>query len=642
MEENRFIYEVESFADIRILRYKVDGFDSLNVTEKKLIYFLSQATLAGRDILWDQNYRYNLQIRELLETIFRSYNGCRSCSQFAQFTTYMKRVWFSNGIHHHYSMDKINPSFDRDYLIELIEQSDAKELSDIVTLVNVITDRSIDSKRVSLNSETDLITESANNYYNDISQEEAELFYADIKEREGSKLEWGLNSTLCKKDGKLYEDVWRIGGKYSAAIEEIVYWLKRAAEITENSIQRNYIELLIEYYTTGDLQKFVDYSIEWIADQDSKIDFINGFIEVYGDPLGIKGSWEAIVNKKNETASKRTEIISDNAQWFEDNSPSDPKHKKENVTGVSAKVIDIYMLGGDCHPYTPIGINLPNAEWIRESYGSKSVTIDNVTEAYHNASLNSNFLTEYAYSVEEVERAKAHGNLAGNLHTDLHECLGHGSGKILDGVSSDALKSYSSTIEETRADLFALYYIIDNKLEEIGLTTTDEVGKCEYDSFIRNGLLTQLVRVEEGKDLEESHMRNRQLIAAWAFEMGDGEVIKRVKKDDKTFFIITDYYKLREIFGEQLAEIQRVKSEGDYNRAKELVESYGVVVDTQIHTEVLERFKKVNQSPYSGFVNPIYYPELDSSGEISDIKFKYEESFTAQMLDYSNNHSFLI
>lgn len=647
----QFIYQTEQFADIKILRYQVPGFDDLFLQQKELIYYLSEAAHCGRDILFDQNNKHNLSIRRTLEAIFLSYDGDRDCEDFKNFVIYTKRIWFSNGIHHHYSMDKILPEFSEEYFGELIANSNyellpLKEKEDdvdlISRLVTVIFDETEEAKRVVLNPDLDLIEDSANNYYEGISQKEVEAFYKKLDKGEVERpISTGLNSKLVKVNGEIEERIWRVGGMYTEAIEEIVFWLEKALPVTDSDLQKQALIKLIEFYKTGNLSTFDDYSILWVKDLDAHVDVVNGFIEVYGDALAIKGSWEAIVNFMDIEGSKRTKIISDYAQWFEDNSPVDTRFKKKVVKGVSAKVITVAMLGGDCHPATPIGINLPNAEWIRKEHGSKSVTIDNITHAYHQASLKGGMLEEFAYGDEEIARSKEHGHLGGNLHTDLHECLGHGSGQLLPGVGMDALKNYHSTLEEARADLFALYYIMDEKLIEIGLIPSLEVGKAEYDGYIRNGLLTQLTRIELGKDIEESHMRNRQLIAQWVYEKGEkDQVVERIVKDGKTYFVIRDYNKLRVLFGDLLDEVQRIKSEGDFVAGKLLVENYAVKVDVDIHKEVKERFDKLNLAAYAGFINP-EYQAVYTEGIITDVKIIYPMDFAQQMLHYSNKYSFL-
>jgi dipeptidyl-peptidase-3 len=643
---------VEKFADLKILRYQVPGFDSLELKKKLYIYYLSQATLCGRDILWDQNNRYNLRVRAVLENILKTYRGKRDTDEFKQFEIYMKRVWFSNGIHHHYSTEKIHPGFQETFFDELISKSKwwhfetpkgVKFKVLIADIKDLIFNAERDFKRVSLDSGTDLILSSSNNYYQHVSQKEAEDFYAAKKADSGDQpVSFGLNSTLIKENGILKENVWSVNGKYGEAIQEIVSWLQKAAFYTENDKQRKYIDLLIQYYSSGDLSLFDRYNIEWVEELEGDVDFVNGFIEVYGDPLGIKGSWEAIVNFKDREATERATILSRNAQWFEDSSPVDQEFKKKEVKGVSAKVIHVAMLGGDCYPATPIGINLPNSEWIREKHGSKSVTIENITKAYSIEALNNGMLEEFAGSPQEIERAKKHGYLAGNLHTDLHECLGHGSGKVRDGVSTEALKNYYSTIEETRADLFALYFIMDEKMIDLGLIPDLEVAKAEYDAYLRNGLITQLTRIEPGKNIEESHMRNRQLISRWVFEAGnDAQVAELVRNEEKTFVRINDYLALRKLFGKLLKEIQRIKSEGDFEAARNLVENYGVKVDSRLHEEVLQRFKKLDIAPYSGFLNPVYQLHTWPCGTPKDVTISYDEDYISQMLRYSKEYGFL-
>jgi len=647
MEE--FKYQTEQFADIKILRYQVPGFEDLALRQKELIYYLAEAARCGRDILFDQNNKYNLRIRRSLEAIVKSYDGDRDCEAFQQFMVYTKRVWFSNGIHHHYSMDKFLPEFSEEYFgevlantnYELLPLSEGEQVADLMNeLIPVLFEEDVDAKRVVLNPDLDLIETSANNYYEGVSQKEVEDYYATFDKGDQERpIAAGLNSKLVKENDKLVEKVWKLGGMYSAAIEQIIYWLEKAIPVADSELQKESLIQLVAFYKTGDLHIFDDYSILWVKDLDAHVDVVNGFIEVYGDALAIKGSWESVVNFKDVEATKRTEIISNNAQWFEDHSPVDGRFKKKEVKGVSAKVISVAMLGGDCHPATPIGINLPNAEWIRKEHGSKSVTIDNITLAYHQSSLKSGMVEEFAYSDAEIARAKEHGYLGGNLHTDLHECLGHGSGQLLPGVGMDALKNYHSTLEEARADLFALYYMMDPEMVELGLMPSLEVAKAEYDGYIRNGLITQLTRIESGKDIEESHMRNRQLITNWVFEKGEG-VIGKLTKEGKSFFVVKDYEKLRELFGQLLAEVQRIKSEGDFEAGKELVENYGVKVDVELHQEVLARFKKLNLAPYAGFINPDYRPVWDGD-KIEDVKIYYPDDFTSQMLEYGEKYSFL-
>ncbi|MBN2635814.1 MAG: dihydrofolate reductase [Prolixibacteraceae bacterium] len=648
-ETNHFQFEVEKFADLRILRYQVPEFKDLSLQQKELIYYLAQAAIEGRDIIFDQNYKYNLAIRRTIEALHENFEGDRNSEEFKALEVYLKRVWFSNGIHHHYSTDKFIPDFSKEFFTGLISEIDASKLpvqkEEILTkLVPAIFDPGIDNKRVNQAEGEDLIMTSANNYWGDgITQKEAEDFYNAMRDTEDPEpISYGLNSTLEKENGKLVEDVWKIGGKYSEAIEKIVYWLEKAEVVVENEDQRKVISTLIEYYKTGDLKTFDQFNVAWLEDQNSLIDFVNGFTETYGDPLGLKASWESVVNFKNVEATHRTEVISANAQWFEDNSPVDPRFKKEKVKGVTAKVITAAMLGGDCYPSTPIGINLPNADWIRKEHGSKSVTIENITYAYDQASQGNGFLEEFTHSQEEIDRLKKYGFEADNLHTDLHECLGHGSGQLLPGVAGDELKAYGATIEEARADLFALYYMGDDKIVELGLLPNSEAYKAAYDDYIRNGLMTQLTRLKLGDNVEESHMRNRQLIAMWVYENGKNEnVIEQKEKDGKTFFVINDYLKLRDLFGQLLAEIQRIKSEGDFEGAKNLVENYAVKVDYDLHKEVLARYEKLNLAPYSGFVNPVYKITSDENGNITNVTLDYTEGYTEQMMRYSKEHSWL-
>ncbi|OFX32355.1 MAG: dihydrofolate reductase [Bacteroidetes bacterium GWF2_42_66] len=649
--QNRNSVFVEKFADVKILRYDVPGFDKLPENQKLYIYYLAQAAKCGRDILWDQNNRYNLRIRAVLETIYKTYKGGRQTANFSDFEIYLKRVWFSNGIHHHYSTEKFQPDFAADYFDELTANSDwsnfssgEKNAEEVISLIKeIIFNPEKETKRVCLDAGKDLLSTSANNYYRGMTQHEAEEFYNRQRDLNGKQpVSFGLNSTLVKEDGQLQEKVWKADGLYGEAILQIIFYLEKAKNYAENKKQKKYISVLIDYYRTGDLRKFDEYNILWLQELEGQVDFTNGFIEVYGDPLGIKGSWESIVNYKDHEASIRADILSQNAQWFENHSPVAPKFRKEEVKGVSAKVINVAMLGGDCHPATPIGINLPNSEWIREQYGSKSVTIENITHSYFLDSMNNGMLEEFAASQEEIDRAKGYGYLAGNLHTDLHECLGHGSGKMNEGVKPEDLKSYYSTIEETRADLFALYYIMDKKMIELGLIPSLEAGKAEYDLYLRNGLLTQLTRIEPGKDLEESHMRNRQLIARWAYETGKKENVSEfIQKEGKTYIVIRNYERLRELFGELLHEIQRIKSEGDFVAAQQLVENYSVKVDRNLHREILERFKKLDIAPYAGFLNPEYELVTNGKGEITDVKITEATDFTTQMIQYSEQFGFL-
>ncbi|HLN54072.1 MAG TPA: hypothetical protein VK212_10220 [Lentimicrobium sp.] len=654
-KKDDFKYLLEQFADIKIIRYQVPEFESLSLKQKELIYYLSQAALAGRDIIFDQNYKYNLAVRRTLDNIVENYEGDKNTEEFKNFMVYTKRVWFSNGIHHHYSKDKFIPDFSEDYFRELVKNTTSGQFplregqtleAFLEEITPVIFDPTIAPKGISQEPGKDLVTYSAANFYDGVTEKEVTNFYdglkAKTKQQGGDTLiSWGLNSKVIKKDGIIKELVYKADGLYGEAIEQIVYWLEKAAGVAENEQQNKVINSLIEYYKTGDLTKWDEYNILWVKDLDSRVDFVNGFIEDYGDPLGRKATWESVVNFKDLEATKRTEIISANAQWFEDHSPVQPQFRKKEVRGVSAKVITAAQLGGDCYPSTPIGINLPNADWIRKEYGSKSVTIENITYAYDQAALGNGMLEEFASSPQEIAWAKDYGSLAGNLHTDLHECLGHGSGQLMPGTRGDEMKNYGAPLEEARADLFALYYIGDPKMKEIGLFDKDEVYKAEYNSYIRNGLMTQLTRIQPGKDIEQAHMRCRQLISSWCYENGKAEnIIAMEVRDGKTYIVINDYQGLRNLFGKLLAEIQRIKSEGDYEAGKNLVEKYGVKVNQQLHAEVLERFSKLNIAPYGGFINPVFTPE-SKDGKIIDIKVTYPDDYTKQMLDYSKNHSFL-
>ncbi len=652
-EQDNFNYSVERFADLEVLRYQVPGFEELSLKQKELIYYLSQAALEGRDILFDQNCRYNLAIRRTLESIYENYTGDKTSNDYKEFEVYLKRVWFSNGIHHHYGEEKFLPGFSETFFAEAVKAIDPsklplKEGETVENLISELTpvmfDPAILAKKVVQDPNVDAIQASANNYYGEgVTQKEVEEFYGKMKNpNDTTPVSYGLNSRLVKENGQLVEKVWKVGGLYSPAIERIVGWLKKAATVAENDSQKRTIELLIEYYKTGDLKKFDEYCINWVKDIDSSVDFVNGFTESYGDPLGMKASWESIVNFKNMEATKRTITISDNALWFETHSPVAEQFKKKVVKGVSAKVITNAIMGGDCYPATPIGINLPNANWIRKEYGSKSVTIENITDAYDKAARGNGFNEEFVWSDTERQLIKDYGFITDNMHTDLHECLGHGSGQLLPGVDPDALGIYGSTIEETRADLFGLYFIADKKMIDLGLLNNTDAYKSEYYKFMMNGLMTQLVRIEPGKTIEESHMRNRALIARWVLEKGEAErVVELVQKDGKTYVVVNDYSKLRELFGKLLAEIQRIKSEGDFNGAKALVENYAVKVDPTLHAEILERYKKLNLSPYKGFVNPVYEPVKDSKGNITDVKVTYTEGYTEQMIRYSKEYSSL-
>ena len=648
--KEKFNYNVDRFADIAVLRYQVPGFEDLSLRQKELVYYLNEAALQGRDILFDQNGKYNLAIRTTLEKIYTNFSGDKSSKDFKGLEKYLKLVWFANGIHHHYSMDKFTPEFSQSFFDAQVKKlgkhslplEKGQSVEEFLKIIDdVIFNPAVMSKRVNQADGVDLILTSANNLYDGVTQKEVEDYYNKLKDpNDNTPISYGLNSRLVKENGVIAEQVYRIGGLYSAAIEKIVYWLKKAEGVAENDNMKAYIGKLIEFYTTGDLKTFDDYSILWAEDTKSDIDFINGFIESYGDPLGMTGAWESMVNFKNKKSSIRTQIISDNAQWFEDNSPVDARFKKDKVKGVSAKVITAAILAGDCYPATPIGINLPNANWIRAAHGSKSVTLENITSAYGKAEEGNGFYEEFAYSPKEVELMKKYLSIADNLHTDLHECLGHGSGKLLPGVDPDALKEHGSTLEETRADLFALYYLADPKLVELGIFSSPETYKAEYYKYVMNGLMTQLTRIEPGKDIEEAHMRNRHIITQWAYEKGKKDnVIEFVKRDGKTFVKINDYSKLRNLFGQLLAEIQRIKSEGDYESGKKLVEQYGVKFDSDMHKELLRRYSKLNIAPYKGFVNPVYTAITDNSGNIKDIKIDYSENYVDQMLRYSKDYS---
>ena len=651
MTIDNFKIQTEQFADIRILRYRVPGFGNLPLHKKLLIYYLSQAALWGRDIIWDQNFKHNLRIRKTLENIIETYNGDKSSNMFQEFEVYAKKVFFSNGIHHHYSMDKFFPLCNKEDFKSIIEASNKEyfpynkgqsfeDFSQEILLI--IYDRFEFQKRVSLNTSGDIVKDSACHYYEKVNQVEAEAFYTKLQ-KDDSKISWGLNSTLIKVDGQVKEDVWKIGGKYSDSINKMVFWLKKATTLSENEEQKQALDKLIQYYETGDLQTFDEYCILWLKDINSTIDIIHGFIEVYGDPLGKKASFESLISIIDEEATKRAKTISDHASWFEHNSSTDEAYKKEEVKGVNARAVHVVMEAGDCSPATPIGINLPNADWIRAEYGSKSVTISNIIDAYDEASKGNGSINEFAFDEKEIEIHNNFGGIASKLHVDLHEIVGHGSGKLALGVSdpSETLKSYASTIEEARADLVALYFALNEQLIKWGLMPSLEVGYCEYNSYIRGGLMTQLVRVEEGKEIEESHMRNRQLIAKWAFEQAKPQnIIEEIKKDKKTYFVINDYLALQNIFGQLLKEVQRIKSEGDYKAAQNLVENYGVKVDPILHKEVLLRWEKLKIAPYAGFINP-HYELVEKEGKIEDVVIKYPDNFTKQMLHYGRNYSAL-
>ena len=651
-EAEKIDYTVEQFADLQILRYRVPGFEDLSLKQKELVYYLTEAALQGRDILFDQNGKYNLTIRRMLEAVYTGYKGDKNTPDFKAMEVYLKRVWFSNGIHHHYGSEKFVPGFTPEFFRQAVQSVDAATLplaegQTVEQLCEevfpVIFDPTVMPKRVNQAAGEDLVLTSACNYYDGVTQQEAEDFYNALKNpQDETPVSYGLNSRLVKEDGKIQEKVWKVGGLYGQALEKIVYWLRQAEGVAETPEQKAVIAKLMEFYETGDLKTFDEYAILWVKDLNSRIDFVNGFTESYGDPLGMKASWESLVNFKDLEATQRTELISGNAQWFEDHSPVDGQFKKEKVKGVSAKVITAAILAGDLYPATAIGINLPNANWIRSHHGSKSVTIGNITDAYNKAAHGNGFNEEFVYSDAELQLIDKYADVTDELHTDLHECLGHGSGKLLPGVDPDALKAYGSTIEEARADLFGLYYVADPKLVELGLTPSADAYKAQYYTYLMNGLMTQLVRIEPGNNVEEAHMRNRQLIARWVYEKGAAEkVVELVKKDGKTYVVINDYEKVRDLFGRLLAEIQRIKSTGDYAGAHDLVEAYAVKVDPALHAEVLERYKKLNLAPYKGFVNPKYEVVTDADGTITDVTVTYDEGYAEQMLRYSKDYSTL-
>lgn len=651
-EAEKFDYTVEQFADLQILRYRVPGFEQLSLQQKQLVYYLTEAALQGRDILFDQNGKYNLRIRKALEAVYTGYKGDKQSADFKALEVYLKRVWFSNGIHHHYGCEKFVPGFTPEFFKQALAGVDASELplAEGQTLEQfcdeifpVIFDPAVMPKRVNQADGEDLVLTSACNYYEGVTQKEAEDFYNALKDpKDETPVSYGLNSRLVKENGRVQEKVWKVGGLYGQALEKIVYWLKKAEGVAETPEQKAVIAKLVEYYETGDLKTFDDYAILWVKDLNSRVDFVNGFTETYGDPLGMKASWESLVNFKDLEATRRTEIISSNAQWFEDHSPVDKQFKKEQVKGVSAKVITAAILAGDLYPATAIGINLPNANWIRSQHGSKSVTIGNITDAYNKAAHGNGFNEEFVYSQVELDNINKYADLTDELHTDLHECLGHGSGKLLPGVDPDALKAYGSTIEEARADLFGLYYVADPKLVELGLLPDADAYKAQFYTYLMNGLMTQLVRIEPGNQIEEAHMRNRAFIARWVYEKGAADkVVELKKKDGKTYVVVNDYAKVRTLFGELLAEIQRIKSTGDFEGARQLVENYAVKVDPELHAEVLERYKKLNLAPYKGFVNPKYEPVTDADGNITDVKVSYDEGYAEQMLRYSKDYATL-
>lgn len=644
-----FQWQIDRFDDINVLRYQVPDFDSLTPRQKQFIYYLSQAAVSGRDILFDQNCKYNLPVRRTLEAIYTTYDGDKNSADWQAFEKYLKKVWFANGVHHHYSGDKFKPEFSAEYFESLLASTPAEKLGDIRgtlldTVKQVIFDPALYPKRVDQTAGVDMIAASACNYYDGVTQKEAEAFYTALTDTtDRQPISYGLNSQLVKdKDGQIAERVWSAEGMYGPAIREIVKWLELAAAVADTPQQEAYTRTLIEYYKTGDLKLFDRYNVAWVEDTESTVDYVNGFIENYGDPLGYKASWESTVNFKDFEATKTTQIISDNAQWFEDHSPIDPQYRKPHVKGVSAKVITVAMLGGDCYPSTPIGINLPNADWIRRDHGSKSVTIANITAAYDAAAAGNGFAEEFILRPEDRQLRAQWGTVGNNLHTDLHECLGHASGQLAPGTKGDELKNYGSTLEEARADLFALYYMNDPKLVELGIIPTLDVAKAEYNNYMMNGLMTQLTRIEPGKNIEEAHMRNRALVAGWVYERGkDDKTVEFVTENGKTYVVVNDYDKLRGLFGELLKEIQRIKSEGDFKAGMELVENYGVKVNPTLHKEVLERYAALDIAPYSGFVNPRYVPVLDENGKITDVKIEYPTDYIQQMLTYSSDYSFL-
>lgn len=650
MDNGSFRHSDERFADIQLLRYRVPDFENLSLRQKQLIYFLSEAALEGRDILYDQNGKYNLRIRSMLEAVYTDYRGDREDSEFVQLVVYLKRVWFANGIHHHYAADKFIPRFSPEFFRAALKSVDRTKLplADDQTvdqlcddIFPVVFDPTVLPKRVNQADGTDLVLTSAANYYEGVTQQEAEDFYKQLKDpTDETPVMYGLNSRLVKRDGKIFERIWKSGGLYGTAIDKIVSWLEKAKEVTDTAEQATVIDTLIAFYRTGDLKTFDTYAIRWVNELHARVDFTNGFIETYGDPLGLKASWEAIVDFKDLEATHRTEVLSANTQWFEDHSPVDRRFRKSTVKGVSAKVVTAAILGGDLYPSTAIGINLPNSNWIRSVHGSKSITVGNLTEAYNKAARGNGFREEFVVSEEELERINRYADTTDDLHTDLHECLGHGSGRLAPGVDPDALKAYGATVEEARADLFGLYYLADEKLFELGLTPDKEAYKAHYYTYLMNGLMTQLVRIELGKKVEEAHMRNRQLIARWVYEQGKSDkVVEMIEREGKTYVKIHDYEKLRLLFGRLLAEIQRIKSEGDFEGARRLVEDYGVKVDPILHKQVLERYEKLRLAPYKGFINPVYEAVKDGEGNITDITVSYEERYAEQMLRYSRQYA---
>ena len=647
VKEEPFRYLADEFADLKVIRYRIPGWDSLTLQQKEYIYHLSEAAKAGRDIFWDQNFKHGIKIRRALEGIFENYSGEKESSDWKEFVVYAKRVFFSNGIHHHYAEEKFIPGCSQEYFAKLMDESGQSELKE--ELIPMLFDPALYPYRKNITGEGDLLLGSSVNFYDSVSRAEAEAFYAKMADpKDETPISYGLNSRLVKRGGVVQEEVYKSGGLYGAAIDKIIEHLEKASAVAENDIQRGYIAKLIDYYRTGDLNTWDEYNIAWVKDTDSQVDFINGFIEDYNDPLGMKATWEAVVNFKDIEASKRTEIISNNAQWFEDNSPVSAEYKKKEVKGVSAKVITVAQLGGDCHPTSPLGINLPNADWIRKEHGSKSVTIANISEAYDKAAEEAPKSMTAEFSWDEAESAliKQYGSVTNNLHTDMHECLGHASGQLRPGTAAGALKDHSSALEEARADIFALYYMPDTKLVELGIMPDAEAYKASYISYIRNGLMTQFVRVELGKSVTQAHMQGRKLIAEWCFEKGKGageggaDVIEKRVRDNKTYFVINDYAKLRGLFGDLLAELQRVKSEGDYAAGKKLIETYAVNIDPALHKEVRDRYASLNLKPYGGFINPDIIP-VKKDGKITDYKIEYPADFLQQMLDYGKKYSFL-
>ena len=647
VKEEPFKYLADEFADLKVIRYKIPGWDSLTFQQKEYIYHLSEAAKAGRDIFWDQNFKHGIKIRKALEGIFENYKGEKESADWKEFVVYAKRVFFSNGIHHHYAEEKFLPGCSQEYFAMLMDESGQSELKE--EMIPMLFDPALYPYRKNITGSGDLLLGSSVNFYDGVSREEAEAFYDKMVDpKDETPISYGLNSRLVKRDGKIVEEVYKVGGLYGPAIEKVIEHLEKASAVAENDIQRGYIAKLIEYYRTGDLNTWDEYNVAWVKDTDSQVDFINGFIENYNDPLSFKATWESVVNFKDLEASKRTEIISNNAQWFEDNSPVSPEYKKREVKGVSAKVITVAQLGGDCHPTSPLGINLPNADWIRKEHGSKSVTIANISEAYDKAADEApkSLTTEFSWDEAEIKLVKEFGSLTGNLHTDMHECLGHASGQLRPGTAAGALKDHSSALEEARADIFALYYVADNKLVELGLLPNADAYKAEYISYIRNGLMTQLVRIELGKTVTQAHMQGRKLISEWCFEKGKGagengvDVIEKRVRDNKTYFVINDYAKLRDLFGQLLNELQRIKSEGDYAAGKALIETYAVNIDQALHKEIKDRYASLNLKPYGGFINPDITP-VEKDGKVVDYKVEYPADFLQQMLDYGKKYSFL-